>query len=196
MTDPARTHLHVLTDSVPRVGEPQVAVPAEPSSHVAEDGLLPPPVGWSDPLTGTDGPNYWQRVISTEEARIRRYHRSATIAIVAFDGLDELAERWGRDVATGMFVKLAGTLAREVRSSDSIARVEPRRFGILLTETNEVAAINFVERARSSCEAQRGLAANVLRVGFGWASLSVTDDLPAVLDLAERRLAADLAGTP
>jgi diguanylate cyclase (GGDEF)-like protein len=196
MTDPAPIHLHLLTDSISQVGEPQVVVPAEPLGHVAEDVLLPPPVGWSDPLTGTDGPNFWQRVISTEEARARRYHRSATISIVAIDGLDELAERWGRDVATGMFVKLAGALAREVRSSDSIARVEPTRFGILLTETDEVAAINFVERARSACEAQRGLAANVLRVGFGWASLSGADDLLRVLELAERRLVADLAGSP
>jgi len=106
-------------------------------------------------------------VTSTEEARTRRYKRSATIAFAEIDGLAELAERWGRVVAEAMFVRLAGTLAHEVRSSDSIARVAPTRFAIVLTETNEIGAINFVERARSACEAQRGLAANILRIGFG-----------------------------
>jgi diguanylate cyclase (GGDEF)-like protein len=128
-------------------------------------------------------------------AEIRAFlsKRSATIAFAEIDGLAELAERWGHVVAEAMFVKLAGTLAHELRSNDSIARVAPTRFGILLTETNEIAAINFVERARSACEAQRGLAANILRIGFGWASLTATNDLPTALELATRRLAADLA---
>ena len=165
----------------------------------ADDSLLPPPpIGWTDPLTSTDGPRFWDRVISTEQARLRRYHRAATIALVEFVGIDELAGRWGREVAQQEFLKLAETLAREVRTSDYIARVERTRFAILLTESDQIAAINFVDRARSACEAQLGLAATVVRVGFGWAGSSATGhdpsavDLVAVADLAARRLAADL----
>jgi len=194
MTDPGRIPIHVGIGSVPRANVNSTSIPSQDIDQVAQDPLLSLPVGWSDPLTATDGPHYWHRVIASEEARTRRYKRVATIAIAEIVGLDELAVRWGRDAAEGLFVKLARRLAREVRSSDSLAHIERARFGILLTETDEVAAINFVERARAACEAELGLAADVLRIGFGWASLSATDALPTALELAERRLAADLAG--
>ena len=49
-------------------------------------GLLPPvPSGWSDPLTGTDGPRLWDRVISSEIARVKRYRRPATVLLVEVD---------------------------------------------------------------------------------------------------------------
>jgi diguanylate cyclase (GGDEF)-like protein len=184
------------------------AVPAEdgrsPIAFVvhgdADDSLLPPaPAGWTDPLTSTDGPRFWDRVISTEEARVRRYRRAATIALVEFDGFSELAQRWGREIAEQTFRKVAATLAHEIRSSDYMARVERTRFAILLTESDEISAINFVDRARSACEAQLGLAADVVRVGFGWAGSSAARqdpasiDFKATLDVAARRLAADLA---
>lgn len=192
IADPGRMGLYEVTDPAAPDSGPPIGTP--PTRELAaEESLLPPaPVGWSDPLTGADGPRYWDRVISSEQARIRRYKRSATIAFVEISGLDELVQRWGGDVAERMFVKLARTLAREVRSSDYIARVEPTRFAILLTDTNEIAAINFAERARSACEAQLGLARDVLRVGIGWSSPSAAGDLSTALDVAARRLTADL----
>lgn len=160
---------------------------------MADNALfLPLPVGWNDPLTGADGPRYWERVLSSEQARIRRSKRSATIALFEISGLDELVERWGRDAAESMFVKLAHTLAREVRSSDCVARVERAQFAILLTETDEIAAINFIDRARSACEAELSMARDVLRIGVGWASPSIAGDLSASFGVAVKRLEADL----
>jgi diguanylate cyclase (GGDEF)-like protein len=159
--------------------------------------LLPdPPTGWSDPMTGTDGPRYWDRVFSSERARVRNYKRPVTVALVEICGLDRLAKQWGRDVAERALVGAARTLAREIRSSDHIARIEPARFAILLTETTEIEAINFVERARVSCERDLQPASDFVGVGFGWASPPSKDDgagdLADALELAGRRLAAEL----
>ena len=172
-------------------GDPSVGTPASPWGTAAEEPLVLP-AGWTDPLTGTDGPRYWDRVISSEQARIRRTKRSATIALVEISGLDDLVERWGREVAVRSFVKLARTLAGEVRSSDYIARVERTQFAILLTETDEIGAINFAERVRLACEAELGIAGDVLRVGIGWSSPSAEGDLSTARDVAAKRLAADL----
>ena len=154
---------------------------------------MPPAAdGWTDALTGTDGPRLWDRVITSELARVRRYRRPATVALVEIAGLEGFARLWGADVAEHLFIDLARTLAVEVRSSDHIARIDRVRFGILLTETDEIAAINFVERARASCERRAAPAAGAVRIAMGWASPNKTNDLHRALEIAEARLVDEL----
>jgi diguanylate cyclase (GGDEF)-like protein len=167
--------------------DPTVLRPVEPPS------LLPAaPSGWSDPLTGTDGPRYWDRLISSERARVGRYRRPATVALVEVAGLEFLARQWGPDVAERALVLVARTLSREIRTSDHIARVDTVKFAVLLTETSEIAAINFVERARTRCDRDLGPSAELVRVGFGWASPPASGDLADALALAAERLSEDL----
>jgi GGDEF domain-containing protein len=142
----------------------------------------PEPAGWSDPLTGTDGPRLWDRISSSELARVRRYRRPATVALVEIIGLDDVSRVWGAEIAKRAFVRMARTVAVEIRSSDHIAR-------IVLTETDEIAAINFVERVRAACEQQPG----GLAIALGWASPTATADLHDALTTAEERLTAELA---
>jgi diguanylate cyclase (GGDEF)-like protein len=159
-----------------------------------DPGLLPPtPSGWSDPLTGTDGPRLWDRVISSEVARVNRYKRPATVVLVEVAGLDNFGRMWGPDVAERLFIQLARTLAVEIRSSDHIARVDRTRFAILLTETDEIAAINFVERARAACEFHVR-APELVQIAIGWASPSGASDLRAAIDSATERLSEELQG--
>ena len=96
---------------------------------------------WTDALTGTDGPRLWDRLLASEVARVRRYRRPATVALAEIVGLDSCEAVWGAEIAERAFVRLARTLATEIRSSDHIARIDRTRFGILLTETDEIAAV-------------------------------------------------------
>ncbi len=150
------------------------------------------PDGWADILTGADGPRLWDRVVLSESARCRRYHRPVTVALVDAVGLGDLAGEWGWDVAERALAACARRLAREIRSSDHIARIDRTRFGVLLTETTEIAAINFVERARQACERELAAYGGRVRIGFGWASPPPTGDLSDAIAIAVRRLAADL----
>jgi diguanylate cyclase (GGDEF)-like protein len=149
----------------------------------------PEPAGWSDPLTGTDGPRLWDRISSSELARVRRYRRPATVALVEIIGLDDVSRVWGAEIAERAFVRMARTVAVEIRSSDHIARIDRTRFAVLLTETDEIAAIYFVERVRAACEQQPG----GLAIALGWASPTATADLHDALTTAEERLTAELA---
>ena len=79
----------------------------------------------------------------------------------------------------------------ESRSSDHIARIDRTRFAILLTETDEIAAINFVERVRAACESVLR-APDLVRIGIGWASPAGSTDLRAAIDVAEARVADEL----
>ena len=158
------------------------------------DAPVPPPSGWSDPLTGADGPHYWDRILVNEGARVRRYKRASTVVLVEVTGLARLARQWGPDVAERALVMAGRQLAREIRPSDHIARIDQVRFGILLPETSEIEAINFVERARGSCEAELEFAAGVVGVGFGWASPPKGAGLIEASALAAERLNAELKG--
>jgi diguanylate cyclase (GGDEF)-like protein len=179
--------------SVPVDPELRVAIPIDSAAPPAEPVLLPePPSGWSDPMTGTDGPRYWDRLISSERARVGRYRRPATVALVEVAGLEFLARQWGPDVAERALVVVARTLSREIRTSDHIARIDTVKFAVLLTETSEIAAINFVERARARCDRDLGMSAELVRVGFGWASPPASGDLADALALAAERLSEDL----
>ena len=157
-----------------------------------DDAPVPPPTGWNDPLTGTDGPHYWDRLIISESARVRRYKRPTTIVFVEVAGLTRLGRLWGQDVAERTLVSAARTLSQSIRTSDHIARIEPIRFGILLTETAEIAAINFIERARAACERDLRVASEVVGVAFGWASPPKSNDLADAVALAQKRLEAEL----
>jgi len=151
------------------------------------------PSGWSDPQTGTDGPRYWDRLILSESARISRYKRPATVVLVEIAGLGALGRLWGPRVVEHTLAAAARILSKEIRTSDHIARIEPLRFGVLLTETTEIAAINFVERARAACDRDLQVATEVVGVAFGWASPPNGGDLSDAMVLATKRLEAELA---
>ena len=173
-------------DRVPEATDPEDAIPviARPVST---------PSGWSDPQTGTDGPRYWDRLILSESARVSRYKRPATVVLVEIAGLADLGRLWGPRVVEHTLASAARILSKEIRTSDHIARIEPLRFGVLLTETTEIAAINFVERARAACDRDLQVATEVVGVAFGWASPPSGGDLSDAMAIATKRLEAELA---
>ena len=190
-----------VADAANTTGEVDAAAATKATSDTVEvaatpiaidDAPVPPPTGWNDPLTGTDGPHYWDRLIISESARVRRYKRPTTIVFVEVAGLTRLGRLWGQDVAERTLVSAARTLSQSIRTSDHIARIEPIRFGILLTETAEIAAINFIERARAACERDLRVASEVVGVAFGWDSPPKSNDLADAVALAQKRLEAEL----
>ena len=151
------------------------------------------PTGWSDPDTSTDGPRYWDRMISSERARARRSGRPATIVFVEVVGLEDHAAFIGAESARSVLIGAGRTLTQQVRASDCVARIATARFAVFLPETNEIEAINFVERARSAIETAILDAGDDLRVAMGWAS-PANGDLDVALTVAEERLANELRG--
>jgi diguanylate cyclase len=173
-----------------------VQEPQPPDVEIMDGGMTPNllpsiPSGWSDPLTGSDGPRLWDRIVSSEVARVSRYRRPVTVALVEIVGLDRYARKWGIDVAERLFVQLSRTIAVNIRSSDHIARIDRTRFALLLPETDEIAAINIVERVRAACEFQLG-ASDLVRIAMGWAGSSTTTDLRLGIEIAGTRLAEEL----
>jgi len=164
--------------------ESTVEAPAEPMNLV--DLLV-------DSVTGLESHFAWERELRDETARLRRYGRPFTIVVAELDGLDRLADRVGAEAAGRIVPAIGAVLRRQAREPDHVARTGPARFQVLLVETDEVRAINYVERVRAACDVWLQAGAVALQLSFGWASPGPDADTDAALLVAEERLQAELA---
>jgi diguanylate cyclase (GGDEF)-like protein len=164
-------------------------------------GALARVQGWSPPsggtglaadqLTGLEGPDSWSRIVEIENARLMRYRRPVTVVVAEIEGLRRLAERLGDDPAERLLPVVADAFRREARTSDWIARIGYGRFAALLPETDEIRAINYVERIRQVCEPWLASSAVPLRLAIGWSSPAASADLEFAIARAEERMHAD-----
>lgn len=154
--------------------------------------LIPEPEGWDDALTGLEGPDFWQRVLIAEVARATKYGCDLTVVVVEVEGVEAMVEAWGAPVGRHALRETAQCLRREARASDYCTRIATARFGVILTETDEIAAINFVERVREGAARMLPRHGEGLRLSFGWASPKKREAPDSVVRRAERRLIAEL----
>jgi diguanylate cyclase (GGDEF)-like protein len=151
----------------------------------------PPPVTPTDPETGFDLPGTWSRWLDEEDARIRRYRRSATVVLVEIEGLERIIERLGEDAGSRLVPPVALNLSRHARETDRFARLSVARFGVLLLETDEIQAINYVERIRNACDSWLEAGGVASRLSIGWAEANNSRSIEAAVESAEDRLNAD-----
>ena len=187
-----------LPPSVPeaRVSEYLMTrAPAPPEESPVEASAEPPNLVdlLMDPVTGLESHFAWERELRNENARLRRYGRPYTIVVAELDGLDRLADRVGAEAAGRIIPAIGQVLRRQAREPDHVARTGPARFQVLLVETDEVRAINYVERVRAACDVWLQAGAVALQLSFGWASPGPDADTDAALLVAEERLQAELA---
>jgi diguanylate cyclase (GGDEF)-like protein len=169
---------HVIDDPEPEI--PMPATPATPEPPAVDDGI--------DALTGLPDASAFSRLVADEDARIARYHRAATVVVFELEGLDRLVERLGDDAGDRIIPAVADTLRRLARAADHVARLGPGRFGALLPETDEIVAINYVERVRHACEVWLESGALAVHVSIGWACTEGDASMASVVRSATERM--------
>jgi diguanylate cyclase (GGDEF)-like protein len=152
----------------------------------------PTPSSRLDPLTGLLVTSEWNRIILDEDARNHRYGRPATVVIVELGGFDRLVNTLGREAGDRVLPAVADALRRNARAADYVARLGTGRFGVLLPETAEVEAVNYVERVRSACELWLEAGAIALELAMGWASPAADTTLVDAAAVAQERMFTEL----
>jgi len=84
--------------------------------------------------------NDFNREVARMLAFDERYGGMSSILYFDFDGLDEVAVRFGIAVATNTLEEIVSTLTRGVRTSDIVGRLAPDEFGVLLMRCDNTAA--------------------------------------------------------
>ncbi len=138
-----------------------------------------------------DGQLDWETRLRDEEARLARYRRPVSVVLVELDGMERLVERLGPDAAERLVPPVGQTLTRQARAADHVARIGLSRFAVLLPETDEIQAINYVERVRAECDRWLAAGAVATRLAIGWACPTPGGDLRSATRIAEDRLNAD-----
>jgi diguanylate cyclase (GGDEF)-like protein len=182
------------TDRTDRTGRIGADRPARSPGDPTPDALRTDHPRATEILESLETASSWRSILSLEAARVSRYRRPATVVVADLEGLDRLAARLGPEAVDRLLPAVAGTLRREARSADRVARLANARFGVLLPETDEVAAINWVERVREATDLWLEASAVSLRLAFGWAELGPDADVDTVLGLAHDRLDGERRG--
>ena len=157
--------------------------------RVPKEGPVPDP--FIDPLTGLDTLLAWERALAAENARYVRYRRPVTIVVAEIDGLSRLVDRFGAEPARRVLPAVGDAMRRHARRTDQVAHVGGGRFLVLLPETDEVAAINYVERVRMACERWLESGAVALHLAIGWASPTQVGEVDTAMRVAEERMYAE-----
>lgn len=187
---PSRAELGVVR-SRPREPEGEEDHGTETSAPVlAAQGARAP--RWS--VAGLGDPASWERTIREESARAARFHRPVTVVMVELPRLDDVADRLGRDAADRVVAETARLLVAEGRAVDRIAWLDDARFGVLLMETEEARAADYVHRVRSAADAWLVGAGLSVRLALGWASPAEGGDVVAAVATAEERMRAAHGG--
>jgi diguanylate cyclase (GGDEF)-like protein len=145
-----------------------------------------------DPLTGMMDALAFEEALLHEDAREERYRRSATVIVFELDGLAKLVDRLGSDPGDRIEAALGDTITRLARRADYVARLDRGRYAVLLPETDEIAAINYVERIRRACDLWLESGAIAMRLAIGWASTGGDASLDGAVRTATDRMRVEL----
>jgi diguanylate cyclase (GGDEF)-like protein len=181
-TDPVADEPEATADE--GAGAEEAAAPLAPIDPASARGR--------DALTGLLDAVAFEDVMAHEDARESRYRRPATVVILELDGLERLVERLGPAAGNRVEPALADTISRLARRADYVARLAPGQFAVLMPETDEIAAINYIERIRRACELWLESGAIAMRLAIGWAGTSGDASLPAVMRTATDRMHVEL----
>jgi diguanylate cyclase (GGDEF)-like protein len=174
-------------------GQSDVGVMHRPIAAGVSSPIAPMPGNYpttsrTDSLTGLLTLKEWNRIVADEDARVNRYHHPATAVIIELDGFDRLVDSLGPDAGDRVLPALADALSRNARAADHLARIDTSRFGVLLTETAEVEAINYIERVREACDLWLESGAIALHLSIGWASPGADASLAGAVVRAHERM--------
>ena len=150
------------------------------SSDQALAALARTPEGLADPVA-------WDRSLREESARVARFGRPVTVVIAEIPDLDGVIDRLGRGVADLVVTETSRLLVTNGRAADRIAWLGDARFGILLSETEEIRAAGYVNRVRAATDGWLESAGLSVRLSLGWASPADGADVLAAAATARQR---------
>jgi len=121
-----------------------------------------------------NSPEYFNRRLSEEVARANRYKYEFSIMMVEMDNIDKYEKKCGR-AAVAEVLGMFNILMQDVlRNTDLKCRINDRKFGVLLPNTDSNGAFRAAEKARQAIERTftlKSMASNIkLSVSIGIAT--------------------------
>ncbi|HSO18129.1 MAG TPA: diguanylate cyclase [Desulfosarcina sp.] len=93
-----------------------------------------------DFLTGALNSRAFDTILENEHRKSARYARPLTLAYIGLDHFKRVNDRFGHTVGDTLLRKVARTMMKHLRASDSVARLGGDEFVVLLPETGRESA--------------------------------------------------------
>jgi diguanylate cyclase (GGDEF)-like protein len=100
----------------------------------------------TDRLTKLANDRFFLDRAAAELSRLRQMGPPLTLAMIKFESLKEITERFGRPTSDAALIFAAQVVQHVLRKADLAARMGGDRFAVLLPDTNEDAAKVFLRR--------------------------------------------------
>lgn len=136
----------------------------------------------TDTLTGLMNRRGWDRFLSAEEDRYRRFGDPACVVVLDLDRLKIVNDTQGHEAGDRYIQRAAGVLARTVRSDDVLARLGGDEFGILAVGASVQQTVELVARLEEALDAA-GVSGSI-----GHAPYSVVAGFPGAWKAADRAM--------
>lgn len=88
-----------------------------------------------DALTGLSNRHHFLSQIDTALVRAERRKANAALIVMDVDGFDVINQRYGREIGDQLLITVAERLRRRFRASDSVGRVGPDEFAVMVEDT-------------------------------------------------------------
>jgi diguanylate cyclase (GGDEF)-like protein len=146
-----------------------------------------------DPLTQAYNRHHFWHLAHTEMARVKRYQRALSVAMIDADFFKAINDQFGHDVGDTVLRAIVDTCQQSLRANDVLARYGGEEFVVLLPETPRDGAEVVMERLRERIAAAPVVledGRNVhITVSIGLAALTPEDqDFEALLKRADEAL--------
>ncbi|WP_152486763.1 diguanylate cyclase [Halopseudomonas pelagia] len=146
-----------------------------------------------DSLTGALNRRAFNERAQQEFKRAARYQQPLSLAILDLDHFKSINDSYGHLAGDHALQQFAGLCRRLLRESDIFSRFGGEEFVVLLTQTDDAAAMALLERLRqevSKLALQQGAESFGLRVSVGLATWQAGDQLDSLFKRADQALYA------
>jgi len=99
-----------------------------------------------DSLTGLLNRREFERIISEEHERAKRFGRSYAIIILDLDHFKSINDKYGHPAGDHVLKSVAKRIRQQLRSIDRVARIGGEEFAVVLTEVDHVTASEVARR--------------------------------------------------
>lgn len=147
----------------------------------------------SDTLTPLPNRRRFLRELDRVLQHSKRYRTPAFVMFVDLDGLKAINDRHGHFTGDAALIHVAEILAKNLRTTDVVARIGGDEFGLLLEHLDEAAAREKAMRlaaAVASAPLEAGGPAIALSISVGLTEVKAEDNCDAVLARADAAMYA------
>jgi diguanylate cyclase (GGDEF)-like protein len=145
-------------------------------------------LSFTDPLTGLFNRRYFSERMNADLSRARRSGGSICVLCIDMDHLKRINDGLGHRAGDAALVAVAGTISKNLRLTDVVARFGGDEFVVLLPETSVEEASFLSERIVREVSRLSRASSGQIEVSIGVSALNATTDPKDMLEAADEAL--------